>query len=189
MSDLKPRTLAGIGAAATLIAAVIAANWATTKYGFIPVGFGQAATAGTLAAGLALAARDALQDTLGRTIMLAVLAAAAIVSYAVAAPAIATASIAAFLISELLDFAVYTPIRERSVFGDRRWAVAVVASSVVGILADTVVFLGIAFGAAAILPALLGQLIGKGWATIAYLILGKAGSAVLRKPLRQPESA
>ena len=54
----------------------------------------------------------------------------------------------------------------------RRWAVAVVGSNIVGAVADTLIFLGVAFGPAAIMPALLGQLVGKLWATVAYLILG-----------------
>lgn len=169
----------GVGAAAgiSLVASVVIANYVTTRYGFIPVGFGQMATAGTLAAGFALAARDAIQDAIGKRWMLAALAAAAGLSYAVSDPMIAIASLAAFVVSELLDFAVYTPIRNKSILGDRRWAVAVVLSSLVGIVADTVVFLGLAFGAAAILPALIGQLIGKGWATALYLAIGTAVKA------------
>lgn len=47
-----------------------------------------------------------------------------------------------------------------------------------------------AFGAAVIAPALLGQLIGKGYATVAYLIIGKAvAGAVLRQPHQQQEGA
>jgi uncharacterized PurR-regulated membrane protein YhhQ (DUF165 family) len=179
------RRSVGALAGVVLIASVVVANYVTTRYGFIPVGFGQVATAGTFAAGFALAARDAIQDALGKRWMLAVLAVAAGLSYAVSSPAIATASLVAFAVSELLDFAVYTPIRNKSLFGDRRWAVAVALSSTVGILADTAVFLGLAFGVAAILPALLGQLIGKAWATALYLTIGAAVKACSTSRLRR----
>lgn len=188
---MNTRHLLGGIASTILITSVVAANWATSKYGFIPVGFGYTATAGTLVAGVALAARDAIQDLIGKMWMLATLAVAALVSFVVADPHIATASAVAFVCAELLDFAVYTPIRNRSRLGDWRWATAVVASSIVGILADTIVFLWIAFGAAAIAPALAGQLIGKAWATFGYLILGKAVAvgAVLRQSNQQPAGA
>lgn len=163
----------GYVAAVGVTVSVVLSNWLTTRYGFIPVGFGQEATAGTLAAGAALALRDAVQDALGKAGMLIAVVVATALSYFVAAPSIAFASATAFLLAELLNFLIYTPLRNRSRLGDRRWAVAVTSSSVAGAVVDTAVFLGIAFGAAAILPALLGQLIGKTWATIAYLVLGR----------------
>lgn len=169
-------TLIGSGAAAALLGSVIAANWATTHFGFVPVGFGLRATAGTFFAGFALAARDATQDALGKAGMLATVAVGVLISYVIADPFIALASAAAFAVAELLNFAVYTPLRERSRLGDRRWATAVVASSVAGAIADTVVFLWIAFGWAAVAPAMAGQLVGKMWATLLYLVAGKAVS-------------
>lgn len=77
MTTTTTRATLGAIAATVLVTAVAAANWLTSTFGFVPVGFGQAATAGTFAAGFALAARDALQDTLGKAVMLAVLAVAA----------------------------------------------------------------------------------------------------------------
>ncbi|NCL73739.1 VUT family protein [Rhodococcus sp. YH1] len=187
---MNPHRTIGIASAAGLLASVVAANWTTTHYGFIPVGFGLTATAGTFAAGAALALRDATQDTLGTAGMLTVVAVATALSYLIADPSVAIASAAAFAVAELLNFAVYTPLRNRSKLGDRRWAAAVTSSSIAGALADTAVFLGIAFGAAAILPALAGQLVGKAWATIIYLVIGKgaARAAVSREP-RQRISA
>lgn len=159
-------------ALAVLLAALLLANWVTTDYGFIPVGFGLEATAGTIFAGFALASRDLIQDAWGRWAVILTIALGTVISFAIAEPAIAVASAAAFGVAELLDFAVYTPIRDRARLGDRRWALAVVASNVVGAVADTVVFLGIAFGAAAITPALGGQFVGKMYATATYLIVG-----------------
>lgn len=186
---MRYRRSVGVAMAAGFLAAVIAANWLTTNYGFVGVGFGYTATAGTFAAGFALALRDATQDTLGRWPMFATLAVGAGVSYFVADPHIAVASAVAFAVSELLDWAVYTPIRRGSRLGGKRWAAGVAASGAVGAVVDTVVFLSIAFGWAAVLPAMVGQLIGKTWATLVYLLLGKVGSVVFRQPDEQSISS
>ena len=179
---MTARRIIGPLSALGFVGSVIAANYVTTRYGFIPVGFGLTATAGTFAAGFALALRDATQDAWGRKAVLAVIVIGAGLSFLIADPFIALASAAAFLLSELADFAIYTPLRQRSTLGDRRWAVAVVASNTVGAIIDTAVFLGIAFGAAAIMPGMVGQFVGKGWATVIYLIAGWAVSrAVSRK--------
>lgn len=180
----RTRRITGTLAAIGLLASIIFANYVTTRFGFIPVGFGLTATAGTFAAGFALALRDLTQDGIGRRAVVAVIFLGAGLSFLISDPFIAVASAVAFLLSELADFAVYTPLRNRSRLGDRRWASAVLASNLVGAIVDTVVFLGIAFGAAAILPAMAGQLVGKGWATIAYLLIGwVVARAVLRQPL------
>jgi len=186
-SPVVPRTLSrrtrvavGLVAALVVLGALLLANWTTSEFGFIPVGFGLESTAGTLFAGVMLAGRDAVQDALGRWAVVVLIAFGTALSFAIAAPSIALASAAAFAFGELLDFAVYTPIRSRARFGDRRWALAVIASNVVGAVADTVIFLTVAFGAATVLPALGGQLVGKGWATIAYLLIGVALAAAWR---------
>lgn len=178
---MRNKIILGIALALGLFTAIIIANWITTDYGFVPVGFGFEATAGTFAAGISLALRDGIQDTLGRVAVIAVIVLGSILSFAIAVPAIALASAAAFLLAEFVNFAIYTPIRERSKLGDPRWAVAVFASNAAGAVIDTVVFLGIAFGLSAILPALPGQLVGKGWATLSYLLIGAAVAAVLRR--------
>lgn len=173
---ITPRVMIGAAASAALLAAVIAANFVTGTFGLIPVGFGLEATAGTFFAGFALAARDGIQDALGKAATVGVILAAAGISYVVADARLALASAAALLLAELADFAVYTPLRERARFGDRRWAAAVILSGIVGAVVDTVVFIGLAFGAAAILGVFAGQLVGKTWATLSYLIIGKAVS-------------
>ena len=168
----RGRITIGVVAALLVLGSLVLANWVTTDYGFIPVGFGFEATAGTLFAGVMLASRDAVQDALGRWAVLVIIILGTVVSFAVSAPQIALAAAVAFGFAELADFAVYTPLRARSLFGDKRWVVAVVVSNIVGALADTLIFLTIAFGPAAVLPALAGQMVGKLWATIAYLLLG-----------------
>ena len=50
------------------------------------------------------------------------------------------ASVAAFLLSELFDYAVYTPLQER------RLITAVVASSLAGLIIDSIVFLYLTLG-------------------------------------------
>jgi len=152
----------GFAAALGFIAAIVLANYLTTRYGFVPVGLGLTATAGTFAAGLALGLRDVLHETLGRWGVLAVILVGAAVSYLVADARIATASAVAVLLSELADMAVYSPLRERA------WAAAVLLSNTVGALVDTVVFLWIAgFFAWSAVP---GQMVGKVvWATLVPL--------------------
>lgn len=184
MDRNSTKILAGGLMSAGLFAGIVGANYATSTFGFVPVGFGQAATAGTFAAGLMLALRDGIQDTLGRRAVLIVTALGALLSLVVADASVAVASGVAFLVSELLNYAIYTPLREKTRLGDRRWATAVASSNAAGAIADTVIFVGIAFGAAAILPAMAGQLIGKSWATLSYLVIGGLTAALLRKSLR-----
>jgi len=70
------------------------------------------------------------------------------------------ASAAAFLISELADLGVYTPLQRRGLLP------AVIASSAVGLVVDSLAFLWLAFGS---LDFLAGQVIGKAWMVLAAL--------------------
>lgn len=138
--------------------AILAANWTTNRYGIVPVGFGLATTAGTYAAGLALLLRDAVQDYAGTRWVFAGIAAGAALT-AITAPALAVASAVAFLLAELLDMAVYTPLRERG------WARAALASGIAGAVVDTYAFLALA-GFPVTAQTVGGQLVGKAlWAT------------------------
>lgn len=136
------------------IATIVAANWMTTTYGLVPIGFGLAVTAGTFAAGFALILRDAVQVTAGRLAALAAIVVGCAVSYVISDPFIAVASAVAFLVSELVDFGVFTPLRGRSL------PVAVLVSSIVSAPVDTVLFLHIA-GFGVTWQAVLGQFIVK----------------------------
>lgn len=180
-----PQKVTAGTAATVFIGSIVAANWLTTNYGFIPVGFGFTAAAGTFAAGAALAVRNVVQHAAGRLAVVAVILVGAAVSFGVSAPAIAIASAAAVLLSEMVDFAVYTPLARRAALGDRRWSLAAVAASLTGAVVDTAVFLGIAFGANAILPALPGQL----WAKALTVAVVVAGVAVIRAVSRKPKYA
>src|SRR5690606_33613106 len=100
---------------------IAAANAAIQAFGLVPVGLGLVAPAGVYFAGLAFSLRDAVQETLGRHWAVAAILAGAALSASLS-PALALASGAAFLVSELADMAVYTPLRRRS------WLGAVAAS-------------------------------------------------------------
>lgn len=141
------------------IATMWIANIVTTHYGMVDVGFGYMATAGTFAAGFALLMRDVVQDALGRGWVMAGIAAGAALSFTTS-PALAGASATAFLIGELCDMGVYTPLRKRG------WGLAVIASGLIGGLADTLVFLHMA-GFPVTWHSLAGQFLGKiVWATL-----------------------
>lgn len=119
------------------VAAVFAANWLTSRYGMVAVLPGVATTAGTYAAGAALLARDAVQDTAGRWGVLAAVTAGGALT-AATSPALAVASTVAFTVAELADWGIYTPLRRRG------WARAVLASNLVGAVLDTLLFLWLA---------------------------------------------
>ena len=139
---------------------ILGANWAIATFGLVPVGFGLLAPAGVYFAGLAFTLRDLAQDALGKRWTAGAIVAGAALSALVSPPEIALASGVAFLASEALDFAVYTPLRRRG------WLRAVVASNVVGFAADSALFLWLAFGSLAFLP---GQLVGKAWVTVVFV--------------------
>jgi uncharacterized PurR-regulated membrane protein YhhQ (DUF165 family) len=194
---MTAKIAAGLG----FIATILAANYVTTQYGMVPVGFGLMATAGTYCAGLTFVLRDLVQDGLeapadrvtrwlrargirwtpGRmndsiqfAALGALIVAGAALSYAVSAPAIALASATAFLLSESADFAVYSPLR------DRGYIRAALASNFVGAVVDTAVFLGIA--GFPLSQAFAGQMAGKVAVTLAVVVL-VAGIRITRRPV------
>lgn len=118
------------------------------------------APSGVLMIGLALVLRDLVQRRLGRAAALTAIVAGALLSGAVAPPSLVFASAVAFLLSELADFAVYTPLQSRGLVG------AVLASSLVGLTADSILFLWLAFGS---LDFLAGQILGKLWMVLLAL--------------------
>lgn len=148
-----------------------AANWLIGNVGtkcipngpcLIPVGFGMMAPSGVLLIGLALVLRDAVHRRLGLWWALAAIVAGGAISFVVSPPALAVASMTAFLLSELLDLAVYAPLARK------RLALAVLASGVVGAAVDSALFLYLAFGT---VDFLSGQLLGKLYASVAAFAL------------------
>ena len=139
------------------------ANWMIGNVGtvclpngpcLVPVAPGLMAPSGVLMIGAALVLRDLVQRRLGVEFGIAAIIAGAAISAGLAPKSLVLASAAAFLISEFADFAVYTPLARR------RLVTAVVASSLVGLVVDSIVFLWLAFGS---LDFLFGQIVGKAW--------------------------
>lgn len=165
----KTRMTAGVATLAAYAGCITAANYLTTRYGMVPVAPGLVTTAGTYAAGAALSSRDLVQDTLGRAAVIAGIAAGAALTWATS-PALAVASATAFLVAELADMAVYTPLRRHG------WAKAVLASNAAGAVADTLLFLWLA-GFPVTGATVGGQVAGKlAWATalpVALVVLAR----------------
>lgn len=131
----------------------------------IPVGFGLSAPSGVLMVGAALVLRDAVQEAFGAKWAFASVILGVVISYLLADPWIAFASLTAFALSELLDFAVYTYIRVKG------RALAVLMSGIVGAIADSAAFLYIAFGS---FDYISGQIIGKLFFTVIVAALLQA---------------
>lgn len=165
------RTRIGLAGLVAYIATVVLANWFIQHVGTqpfpggphtIPVGFGYRAPSGVLWVGLAFTLRDIVQTNLGKRWVVGAILIGAALSYLVA-PSLAWASACAFLLSEALDFAVYSPL-----IGHRRVLAAVLLSNTVGLLVDTFVFLWLAFGSVNFWQ---GQVIGKAWMTALALVV------------------
>ncbi|WP_198375800.1 VUT family protein [Neoroseomonas rubea] len=148
-----------------------AANWLIGNAGtvcvpngpcLVPVAPGLMAPSGVLMIGLALVLRDLVQRRLGLGWAAGAVLAGAALSAFLAPPALVIASAVAFLLSELADLGVYTPLQRRGL------VLAVAASGAVGLVVDSVVFLWLAFGS---LEYLAGQVVGKAWMVVLALPL------------------
>ena len=151
------------------ILTIPAANWMIGNVGavcpenspcLIPVGFDVMAPSGVIMVGLALVLRDLVQRRLGKLWALGAIVVGALLSALIAPQALVLASGAAFLVSELADFAVYTPLQKK------RLVLAVFMSGVVGLVVDSILFLQLAFGS---LDYFSGQIIGKTWMIVLAL--------------------
>ena len=141
-----------------------AANWLIGHVGtacvapdgpcVVPVAPGLMAPSGVMMIGVALVLRDLVQRRLGTAMSALAILVGTAISALLAPPSLILASGVAFLLSEFADLAVYTPL------GRRRLIAAVVASGIVGLIVDSIVFLWLAFGS---LDFLAGQVVGKGW--------------------------
>jgi hypothetical protein len=158
--------LAGLVCFVLFLGSIPFANWMILHLGtvctvagpcLVPVAPGIMAPSGVLAVGFALVLRDVVQRCLGPVWGLGAVLAGTLVSTLVADPHVVAASAVAFLLSEGADFAVYTPLARRGLVR------AVVASSMTGLVVDSIVFLTVAFGSLEFLP---GQIVGKAWAVM-----------------------
>jgi uncharacterized PurR-regulated membrane protein YhhQ (DUF165 family) len=142
------------------------ANWMLHHFGtvcppnspcLVPVAPGLMAPSGVLLIGAALVLRDLVQRRLGVEFGIGAIIAGAAISAAFSPASLVLASACAFMLSEFADFAIYTPLARR------RLVLAVVLSSLVGLVVDSVIFLWLAFGS---LDFLMGQIVGKLWMVV-----------------------
>lgn len=166
MKNFTARRMIGLLSLVLFILTIPVGNWVVMNVGLvclkdgpclIPVAPGMMAPSGVLLAGFALVLRDAVQSLLGKRWTIFAIAVGAVISGFLSDPAIVLGSTCAFLFSELADFAVYTPLRERHL------TTAIIASGLVGSLVDSVIFLSLAFGS---LDFVLGQVLGKFWMSL-----------------------
>ncbi len=160
----RQRTREGLIFLALFALTIPIANWLIGHVGtacmaphgpcVVPVAPGVMAPSGVTMVGVALVLRDLVQRRLGTALSAVAILIGAAISALVAPPSLILASAAAFLLSEFADLAVYTPLARR------RLVAAVLASSCVGLIIDSIVFLWLAFGS---LEFLAGQVIGKAW--------------------------
>ena len=160
---IQRRKIEGIAFLLAFTACIPIANWLIGHVGafcvpngpcLIPVAPGIDAPSGVLMVGLALVLRDLLA-------LIAILA-GAVLSAAIAPPQLVMASTVSFAVSELADFAVYTPLQRRQL------VLAVFLSSLAGLVADSLLFLWLAFDDFSFLG---GQVIGKLWMVMLSLPL------------------
>lgn len=163
---MQPKVVALIAAFA---ATVPLAHWMTGNIGtvcvpggpcLLPVGFSLGAPSGALAIGASLVLRDAVHEIGGAKAALVAIAIGGILSAMFAAPALIVASVLAFVLAELADFAIYAPLRKRSLL------LGVFLSGVAGSIVDSAVFLWPAFGS---LESIVGQVVGKAWMSLLVL--------------------
>lgn len=173
--SLTNRKAEGLAYFLAFMACIPAANWMIGHLGtscaphgpclvpvfpWSPQGGPMMAPSGVSMIGIALVLRDLVQRRLGRVAALMAIVAGAALSGAVAPPQLVVASTTAFFLSELADFAVFTPLQKRGL------VLAVLASGFVGLIADSLLFLYLAFGS---LEFLEGQVVGKTWMVLLAL--------------------
>jgi uncharacterized PurR-regulated membrane protein YhhQ (DUF165 family) len=115
------------------IVLIVLVNWGFTVVPLIPI-LGEMFPPMSLVVGLIFVARDFAQREIQHKVIIAMLVAAAL-SYIMASPFVAVASLAAFLVSEFADWGVYTWIKKP--FAER-----ILISSAVSTPLDSAVFLG-----------------------------------------------
>ena len=118
---------------ALYIAGIVAVNWAFTVVEPVALPGGGSWPPVSLLVGLIFVLRDFAQREIGHRVLAAMLI-GGLLSYWMADPFVAIASVAAFLVGELADWAVYS-------FTKRPFAERVLLSSALGTPVDSIVFL------------------------------------------------
>lgn len=153
------------------------ANWLASKY-VVGVPFTHyVAPAGVFCIGAALVLRDWIQQIAGLWWTLALVVIGGAASYLIGEAAgwttlrkIAVASLVAFIVSETVEAAVFTPIRNRNL------TAGVLASGMVGNAIDSWLFLTIAFGSTAFFW-------GNFWGKAEMILVGGVLTALRRYKL------
>jgi len=159
----KIKTYISLGLFISYIGVIFFANWSINKWGIVPIGFGLSAPAGVYFAGLAFSIRDGLHESSNKYWVTTAIIVGAILSFLLeGGERIAIASGIAFLLSEFIDFAIYTPLRTRGKM------VALFCSNTVGLVVDSGIFLYIAFES---LQFIEGQIIAKSYMTLIVLAI------------------
>ena len=117
------------------IGLIVLVNWGFSVVPLVEIAGGEKWPPMSLLVGFIFVARDFAQREIGHRVIFAMLI-AALLSYVMANPFVAIASLIAFLISEFADWAVYT-------FTGRSFSQRVLISSAVGTPLDSIAFLGI----------------------------------------------
>ena len=104
--------------------------------------------------------RDLVQEVLGIRVAVVAVIVGGIIAGVVTSPVLAAASVSAFLIAETAHMFIYTGLRRRGLVR------ASIASSIVGLLLDSVIFVWLAFGQP---EYILGQSLGKAWMVLVTL--------------------
>ena len=120
---------------AAYVALIVAVNYGFTVVPLVDLPGGEKWPPMALAVGLVFVLRDFAQREIGHRVLLAMLVAAAL-SWWMASPFVAVASAAAFIVSELADWAIYS-------FTKRSFARRVLISSAVSTPIDSIVFLAL----------------------------------------------
>jgi queuosine precursor transporter len=155
----------------------VLANWLASKYTVHVPFTPYLAPAGVFCIGAALVLRDWIQQIAGLWWTLALVIIGGVASYLIGDAAgwtglqkIAVASLVAFIVSETVEAAVFTPIRNRSL------TVGVLASGMVGNALDSWLFLTLAFGSTAFFW-------GNFWGKAEMILVGGLLTALRRHKL------
>jgi len=136
------------------IALIVLVNWLFTVIPLVDMPGGEKWPPVSLVVGLIFVARDFAQREIGHRVIVAMLIAGAL-SYYMADPFVAAASVTAFLISEFADWAVYS-------FTGRPFAQRILLSSLIGTPIDSAVFLAMIghFSAAGVIAMTASKMLG-----------------------------
>lgn len=130
------------------------------------------APSGAYTAAVSFPARDVTQRLGGRLLGIAAIVVGGAISFAFSSPQIAAASAMTFLVSESADFLVYTPLSRRY------FAPAVVISSIVAAIVDSILFLYLAG-----IPEHTTMVLGLIFAKLYIAVVAGAVIYILRKKL------